>query len=53
MRCEKCGALMVERPLDLEKDNPKGERAIVFECMQCGYKECQPLVTSFWRRLAA
>ena len=28
-------------------------KAIVLECPQCGHTEYQPLIASFWRRLAA
>jgi hypothetical protein len=52
MRCEQCHALMIERPHIHEEDNDK-EQAIVFECPKCGHTEYQPLITSFWRRLAA
>ena len=50
--CEQCRILMIERvPRKLSGSNK--ERAIVLECPQCGRVESQPLITSFWRRLAA
>jgi len=53
MRCEKCHALMIERPHIGHKEENDKEQAIVFECPKCGHIEYQPLITSFWRRLAA
>ena len=53
MRCEKCRASMIEKLPDQEENHPNKERAVVFECLQCGQKKDQRLLTSFWRRLAA
>lgn len=53
MRCEKCHALMIERPHIGHEEDTHKEQAIVFECPKCGNTEYQPLITSFWRRLAA
>ena len=53
MTCEQCHAFMIERlPAREDQDSDK-EQAIVLECPQCGHTEYQPLITSFWRRLAA
>jgi RNase P subunit RPR2 len=54
MTCEKCHGLIIERPSISTRNEPKEEEAVVvLECTQCGHIEYQPLVTSFWRRLAA
>lgn len=53
MRCEKCHALMIEKPHIGHDEEADKEQAIVFECSKCGHTEYQPLITSFWRRLAA
>jgi len=53
MICEQCHIVMIERPPNRQGEEPVEEPAIVFECPQCGYTEYQPLIASFWRRLAA
>ena len=53
MTCEQCHALMIERLPARENQDSDKEQAIVLECPQCGHTEYQPLITSFWRRLAA
>ena len=53
MMCEECHALMIERLPARESEDSDKEQAIMLECPQCGYTEYQPLITSFWRRLAA
>ena len=53
MTCEQCHDLMIERPPAREEKNPDKEQAVVLACPQCGHTEWQPLITSFWRRLAA
>ena len=53
MRCEQCHVLMLERPEARQPEDADEERAIVLECPVCGRTEYQPLITSFWRRLAA
>ena len=53
MRCEQCHALMIGRPHIGHKEETDKEQTIVFECPKCGHTEYQPLITSFWRRLAA
>ncbi len=53
MKCEKCYALMIEKLPSRQMEDVEEEHAIVFECPQCGHTEYQPLITSFWRRLAA
>jgi RNase P subunit RPR2 len=53
MTCEQCHAIMIERCPAPENEAADGEQAIVLECPQCGHTEHQPLITSFWRRLAA
>ena len=53
MTCEKCHALMIEKPHSQKMDDTNEEHAIVFECPQCGHTEYQPVIASFWRRLAA
>jgi RNase P subunit RPR2 len=54
MRCEQCHALMIERPpIRQKKDADKEQAIVVLECTQCGHTEYQPLIASFWRRLAA
>ena len=53
MRCEHCNSIMIERPPTPERDDAEKGQAIVLECRKCGHTECQPLVRSFWRRLAA
>jgi RNase P subunit RPR2 len=52
MLCEKCQGLMIERPPILDRDDAE-EKTVVLECIECGHIEYQPLITSFWRRLAA
>ena len=54
MICEQCHALMIERPSTRQKeDADHEEHAIAMECPKCGQVEYHPLITSFWRRLAA
>jgi len=53
MICEQCHALMIERPPIRQIEDADEEQAIVLECPQCGHSEYQPLIVSFWRRLAA
>ena len=53
MTCERCNAVMIERPPSPHTEDTAKEPAIVLECPQCGYSEYQPLIASFWRRLAA
>lgn len=53
MRCEQCNSIMIERRPIPERDDAEEGKAIVLECRQCGHTEYQPLVRSFWRRLAA
>ena len=53
MQCEKCHALMIERPVTREMEAADQKAAIVLECPQCGHTEYQPVIASFWRRLAA
>ena len=53
MTCEQCHAFMIERLPAREDQESDKEQAIVLECPQCGHTEYQPLITSFWRRLAA
>jgi ssDNA-binding Zn-finger/Zn-ribbon topoisomerase 1 len=53
MTCEQCHALMIERLPARENQDSDKEQAVVLECPQCGHTEYQPLITSFWRRLAA
>lgn len=53
MMCEHCHVLMIERPPMRDMEDADEEHAIVLECPQCGHTEYQPLITSFWRRLAA
>lgn len=53
MMCEECHALMIERLPARENEDSNKEEAVVLECPQCGHTEYQPLITSFWRRLAA
>ncbi|HKT34674.1 MAG TPA: hypothetical protein VJR03_07565 [Nitrospira sp.] len=53
MRCEHCHVPMIEKPPAREIEDPDEQRVIVLTCPQCGYTEDQPLITSFWRRLAA
>jgi predicted RNA-binding Zn-ribbon protein involved in translation (DUF1610 family) len=44
---------MIERPITREMEDAHDEKAIVLECPQCGHTEYQPVIASFWRRLAA
>jgi predicted nucleic-acid-binding Zn-ribbon protein len=44
---------MIERPVTREVEDVPHEQAIVLECPQCGHTEYQPVIASFWRRLAA
>jgi RNase P subunit RPR2 len=53
MICEQCHVLMIEKLPSRQMEDADKEQAIVFECPQCGRTEYQPLITSFWRRLAA
>jgi RNase P subunit RPR2 len=53
MMCEQCGASMIEKAPTQQRHDAEEEHAIVMECPQCGHTEYQPLITSFWRRLAA
>jgi len=53
MLCEQCHALMIERPVTREMEDADNKQAIVLECPQCGHTEYQPVIASFWRRLAA
>ena len=53
MICEQCHGLMIERPPILNMDDVEVEQAVVLECTECGHIQYQPLITSFWRRLAA
>ena len=53
MRCEQCNSIMIERRPIPERDDAEEGKAIVLECRKCGHTEYQPLVRSFWRRLAA
>lgn len=53
MMCEQCHAFMIERLPGRENEEANNEQTIVLECPQCGHTEYQPLITSFWRRLAA
>jgi RNase P subunit RPR2 len=53
MTCEQCHALMIERLPARENEDSNKEQAVVLECPRCGHTEYQPLITSFWRRLAA
>ena len=53
MMCEECHALMIERLPARESEDSDKEQAVVLECPRCGHTEYQPLITSFWRRLAA
>ena len=53
MVCEQCHVLMTERLPDPKTDDAEEERAIVLSCPECGHTEYQPVIASFWRRLAA
>ena len=53
MRCEQCHALIDDASHIQYKKETDEEKAIVFKCPQCGHTEYQPLIASFWRRLAA
>jgi RNase P subunit RPR2 len=53
MVCEQCHIPMVERPPAREREDADEKRAILWECPQCGHSESQPVIASFWRRLAA
>ena len=53
MRCEQCHALIDDASHIQYKEETDEEKAIVFQCPQCGHTEYQPLIESFWRRLAA
>jgi hypothetical protein len=44
---------MIEKRPITQIDDPDEEHAILLECPQCGHTEYQPVITSFWRRLAA
>jgi hypothetical protein len=44
---------MIEKLPPQDREDAHEEQAIVLECPQCGHTEYQPLITSFWRRLAA
>jgi hypothetical protein len=44
---------MVERRPIAQVKDPDEEHAILLECPRCGHTEYQPVITSFWRRLAA
>jgi hypothetical protein len=44
---------MIEKIPDRQMEDAAEEQAIVLECPQCGHTEDQPLIASFWRRLAA
>lgn len=52
MICEKCHGLMIERPPDPCKKNEGEEnQTVAAKCIECGH--IQPVVVSFWRKLAA
>jgi hypothetical protein len=53
MICEQCHILMIERPPNRQSEDADQEQAIVLKCPWCGRTEYQPLIASFWRRLAA
>ena len=53
MICEKCHGLMIERPLIRGMDDAEEKQAVIAKCIECGHIEYQPIVASFWRRLAA
>ena len=53
MICEQCHVQMIEKLPSREMRDADEEQAILLECPQCGQTEYQPLITSFWRRLAA
>ena len=53
MMCQQCHAPMIERPPIRQMENTDKELAIVLECPKCGHTEYQPVIASFWRRLAA
>jgi hypothetical protein len=44
---------MIEKPPAKQIEDADDQRVIVLECPLCGHTEYQPLITSFWRRLAA
>ncbi|MDI3465710.1 MAG: hypothetical protein OJF50_004531 [Nitrospira sp.] len=51
MICEQCDALMIERLPARQREEADEEKAIVFECPQCGHTEYQRLIASFWRAI--
>ena len=53
MICEQCDAPMIEKLPARQREEAGEEKAIIFECPQCGHTEYQRLIASFWRRLAA
>jgi predicted RNA-binding Zn-ribbon protein involved in translation (DUF1610 family) len=53
MLCEQCHVPMIERPPTQEMEDVDKEKVIDFQCPQCGRTESQPVIASFWRRLAA
>ena len=53
MLCEQCHVPMIERPPTRETEDADKEKVIVLQCPQCGHTESQPVIASFWRRLAA
>jgi RNase P subunit RPR2 len=53
MICEQCHALMIEQPARQRNERTDNEQVMVLRCPECGHTEYQPLITSFWRRLAA
>jgi RNase P subunit RPR2 len=53
MICEKCHVPLIERRPIRESEEAKGEKAVVFECPECGHTEDRIVISSFWRKLAA
>lgn len=53
MLCERCHVEMVERPSVRQPEDRNRKHEILLECPQCRHSEYQPLIASFWRRLAA
>jgi hypothetical protein len=44
---------MIDTPRIKELEGDAKRPAMVLECPRCGHTEYQPLIASFWRRLAA
>ena len=53
MLCQRCRREMAERPSSRKPEDREERQEILLECPQCGHTEYQPLIASFWRRLAA